>query len=137
MEEQWKDVTGYEGFYQISTLGRVKSIRFNRFLNPTLSGKGKGYPSVQFSKENKPIRVRIHQLVAKAFIPNPENKEQVNHIDGNKLNNNVTNLEWNTRSENIKHAYNNGLKTPIKGKNHGRYKHGKYLNYRDKYKKLI
>ena len=112
-KEVWKDVEGYEGFYQISNLGRVKSLKQKSFsrekimkiiVNPKF-----GYAQLNFRVDNKIKCFKIHRLVAIAFIPNPENKPDVNHIDGNKLNNCVTNLEWCSKSENMIHAFKNGL----------------------------
>jgi len=111
--EIWKDIVGYEGMYQVSNLGRVKSLNYNRTGKENIlsTSKNKGYFNVVLSKKGfKPFTVRTHRLVAEAFIPNPQNKPQVNHIDGNKLNNNIENLEWNTASENQQHAYDTGLK---------------------------
>lgn len=104
MKEIWRNISGYENLYQISNLGRVKSIKRNKIRKTGMSGK---YKSVILHKNNKPKAFTIHRLVAIAFIENPENKEQVNHIDENKLNNNVDNLEWCTRSENALHTYKN------------------------------
>jgi len=110
MQEIWKDVNGYEGLYQVSNLGRVESLQrdVNLILKPRL--RRDGYLIVSLSKNGKVKSKPIHRLVATAFIPNPDNKKTVNHKDGNKLNNHVTNLEWNTSSENNKHAYNIGIK---------------------------
>lgn len=105
MEEIWKDIEGYEGMFRVSSYGKIYSI-------PRPSTKGgirkinidKGYMYVNLRKDGKKGSNKfIHRLVAKHFIPNPENKTQVNHIDGNKLNNMVDNLEWNTPQENINH----------------------------------
>ena len=129
MQEQeiWKDVVGYEGLYQISNLGRVKSLarkidhvkyiedRGDVIMSPFLNAHG--YFTVMLSKNGKKKQHRIHQMVAKAFISNPENKEMINHIDCNKQNNRVENLEWCTNSENQLHAIAHGLKTDI-GVNH-------------------
>lgn len=113
--EVWKDIDGYEGKYKISNLGRVKSLVFSnrqstflkeRILKPQ---KNKKYLQVSLCKNNKIKIINIHRLVALTFIPNPNNLPQINHIDGNKLNNIVENLEWCTCSQNIQHAYNNGL----------------------------
>ena len=115
MEEVWKDIKGYEGLYQISNLGNVKSLPKYRvkygygeiILKQSISRNG--YKIVGLSKNNKYKTVYIHRLVAEAFIPNPKNKLEINHIDGNKQNNFVGNLEWNTRKENGKHAWKMGL----------------------------
>lgn len=115
MEEIWKDIKNYEGFYQVSNLGNVRSL--DRYVNYKKIGKqyikGKnlkpnnvsGYYQVLLMNNGKKAYKKVHRLVAETFIPNPDNKPQVNHIDGNKLNNNVENLEWNTVSENILHSF--------------------------------
>lgn len=121
MEEVWKDVPEYEGLYMISNLGNVLSKVPNngkpkkKIMKQSICSSG--YMKVVLSKNGNHKQHMIHRLVAKAFIPNPENKETVNHIDGNKKNNCVDNLEWNTYSENLKHAYKNGLNSwnPRKG----------------------
>lgn len=111
LSEVWKDIKGYEGLYQISNLGRVKSLkRFNtnnantkdRILKPSLDRKG--YLHVVLCKNNKRYNKTLHRLVAEAFIENPENKPQVNHIDEDKTNNRVSNLEWMTNKENRNHG---------------------------------
>lgn len=108
MQEVWKDIAGFEGLYQVSNLGRVKSLPRNgthkhpHILHPTTSSK---YALYRLSKKDKPYYRKGHRLVAEAFIPNPENKREVNHIDGNKLNNCIDNLEWVTTSENQSHNY--------------------------------
>lgn len=91
MEEIWKDIGGFEGLYQVSNLGRVKRVTTGRVLKGMASGKG--YLLVGLSKNNIRSVKTIHRLVAQAFIPNPENKPEVNHIDENKTNNMVSNLE--------------------------------------------
>ena len=117
--EIWRDIEGYEGRYKISNTGKVKSIQRQvsngtglatlptRILKQGINYKG--YPIIYLSKNSKSRTLPIHRLVAKAFIPNPKNKPQVNHIDGNKVNNNASNLEWVTNSENQVHAYEMGL----------------------------
>ena len=106
MTEVWKDVKNYEGLYQISNLGNVKRISSGKRLKPY---NRKGYIRVALSKDDTTKHIDIHRLVAQAFIPNPENKPEVNHIDGDKSNNEVSNLEWCTRKENMNHAKNTGL----------------------------
>lgn len=106
--EEWRDVDGYED-YQVSNFGRVKSFKHNtpRILKPGCSPSG--YLCVGLGRNNRTITELNHRLVAKAFILNVDSKPQVNHIDGCKLNNHVSNLEWCTVSENVRHAYNVGL----------------------------
>lgn len=91
MEEIWKDIKGYEGLYQVSNLGRVKSLRRNIILKQGITC---GYERVVLYTNNSYKNFLIHRLVAHAFIPNPDNLPQVNHIDENKLNNCADNLEW-------------------------------------------
>lgn len=130
MQEIWKDIPGYEGIYQASNTGKIRSIdRVVCFLshkgNPkTKSVKGviltqrKSFGRYYSVKLCKPGNERhfmfVHRLVAMAFIPNPRNFEQVNHKDGNIHNNNVENLEWVTMSQNVKHAYETGLNYGLK-----------------------
>lgn len=120
--EIWKDIEGYEGVYQISSLGKVKSLkRITRFKNndrirveeerilkPQITHKG--YHKIQLRKNGKTKGHFVHRLVAEAFIPNPENKSTVNHKDGDKLNNFVGNLEWMSNLENMRHAYQTGIR---------------------------
>jgi predicted XRE-type DNA-binding protein len=128
--EIFKDVKGYEGFYQVSNLGNVRSLERKvahrkkgywqvlkeRILKP--GNNGKGYLYLTFRKEGEAKNQTIHRLVANAFLDNPENKRCVNHKDGNKLNNKVSNLEWNTHIENMQHAYKTGLRNQTGEKNH-------------------
>lgn len=111
MKEEWRDVPGYEGLYKISNCGDVFSLIKNKILQPAKHKKG--YDLIVLTKDKKHKTHYIHRLVAKAFIPNPKNKIEVNHKDGNKNNNNVLNLEWCTREENTRHAFLNGLR-PMK-----------------------
>ena len=101
--EIWEDIEGYEGIYQVSSLGKVKSLNFNhtkkeKILKPFFNRDG--YLSVNLYKEGKRKQYLVHRLVAKVFIPNPENKLEVNHKDEDKTNNKVENLEWVTSKEN-------------------------------------
>lgn len=124
--EIWKDVKGYEGFYQVSNKGRVRSLeryivdknghkRFvkERFLKPYERDYKKGNMQnrryVALSKNGKNKNALLYRLMAEAFIPNPNNLPTVNHKDGNPLNDVLENLEWMSNEDNIKHAFNNGL----------------------------
>lgn len=129
MKEIWKDIKGYEGYYQISNFGNVKSLgiknknqyKSERIKKPMISNKGYYYVDLYLHEEKE--RMSIHRLVAEAFIPNPLNKPCVNHIDGNKKNNHINNLEWVTYKENTQHAWKNHLFTKdgleIRGKKIG------------------
>lgn len=129
-QEIWKDIEGYEGLYQVSSLGRVKSL--DRYVNCPINGinakrlaPGKilflgcrnRYPFITLYKTNISKTFSVHWLVAKAFIPNPENRKEINHLNGSRLDNNVSNLEWCTHSENIRHADKTGLRKMPKGEN--------------------
>lgn len=116
--EIWKDVIGYEGFYQVSNKGRVRSVtRIIKRTSGDMKFKSRimagcvrnGYKIMPLSK-NKTIKAwRVHRLVAIAFIPNPENKAEVNHKNGIRLDNKLDNLEWMTHQENVQHAFRTGL----------------------------
>lgn len=121
MNEEWRDIKGFEGYYQISSLGRIKSLKrliIRRdgkpypqkecFLKP--SKNRKGYLTGQLSKDYKTTFYQVHRLVAEAFIPNVYNLPQVNHIDGNKENNSVDNLEWISNYDNMQHSIKTGLR---------------------------
>lgn len=106
MQEIWKEVKDYEGLYSVSNTGKVYSHKRNKLLSATTTGWSHGgYCVVCLSKNGKQKMKYAHRLVAEAFIPNPENKPEVNHIDHDNHNNLVTNLEWVTHDENIM-AYN-------------------------------
>lgn len=119
MKEVWKDISNFKGVYQVSSLGRVRSLDMminqklgskrlkpGRVLKPRLNRQG--YAQYALYNEIKHFP-SAHRLVAQAFIPNPENKPEVNHINGIKDDNRVENLEWCTRNENLKHGYRTGL----------------------------
>ena len=103
--ELWRNIKGYEGLYQISNYGNIKNLVTNKILKAQKQRYCKAY--LYKNKQRKCYGV--HRLVAEAFIPNMANKPEINHIDGNKLNNNVSNLEWVTRKENEQHAVKMGL----------------------------
>jgi hypothetical protein len=141
MEEIFKDIKGYEGYYQVSNLGTVRSV--DRRVKSRWGGyrlsSGKilnqqeirGYKRVEFSRDSRVRKMfMVHRLVVEAFIKKIPNKMQVNHIDGNKHNNNVNNLEIVTASENIRHSID------VLGNNHT-FKKGKPLNYCNKPKEII
>lgn len=104
MAEEWKWIKGYEGLYQISSIGRIKLLD-GHIRKP--EAKSDYYPTVVLMKNSKRKTFRLHRLVCEAFVPNPENKTQVNHKDMNKNNNSVENLEWVTPYENMVHAIKN------------------------------
>jgi hypothetical protein len=119
--EIWRDVEGYDGKYQVSNLGNVRSVdrTFSNSCGVMVTRKGImlnpiqnrcGYMKVTMHKEGKVNTEVIHRLVAVAFVPNPNNLPQVNHKDGNKRNNDVSNLEWCTALSNMHHAKQQGLR---------------------------
>ena len=125
MIEVWKDIPDYEELYQISNYGNIKNKKRNNYLK---GGIKRGYREVILFKNNKNNYKLVHRLVAENFIPNPDNLPQVNHKDGNKLNNNLDNLEWCSRSENMKHAYKLGLQKPLYAKDNLRAKKVKQID---------
>lgn len=132
MEEQcevWKDISGYEGVYKISNTGLVKSLGWLRIrsrgrvskrddilLKQTVTHRG--YRRVELNLKGQAQKFVVHRLVAIAFIPNPRNKPEVNHIDGDKENNSLSNLEWCTSEENKSHAFVNDLSHQVSGEKH-------------------
>jgi len=126
LKEEWRLIPGCLN-YEASNLGKIRSI--DKVVNHNYGGlaikKGKllkmyidtkGYYSTGVILEGKARTISVHRLIALAFIPNPENKPQVNHINGIKTDNNVLNLEWVTSSENVQHAWDTGLCSPHKTK---------------------
>jgi DNA-binding NarL/FixJ family response regulator len=119
--EIWKPLKEYEGLYEISNMGKIKSLikkgNIKEQIRKTGLDVSTGYINVMLRKNNKPLTKRVHRLVAEAFVPNPDNKLVVNHIDGNKKNNKASNLEWMTYSENTLHSFKTGLQKKIFGDN--------------------
>lgn len=121
--EEWRDIDGYAGYYQVSNKGRVRSLDRVVKTSEKFGGKKKikgkilacskveGYPAVALCKDGDEYKEFVHRLVARAFIPNPDNKPEVNHIDADRSNDNVENLEWVTHLENIQHSERLGLRT--------------------------
>ena len=114
-QEQWKPIQEFNGEYEVSNLGRVRSMKryygvVGRIMPQTIQRKG--YYAVTFWMNNKAYCRKVHRLVIEAFTPNPDNLPCINHIDGNKLNNHVSNLEWCTYQENMQHAVRTGLTHP-------------------------
>jgi len=153
VEEVWRDLPNYERIYQISNLGRVKSkdhfvyyleggkkrsrIQIGRFLK--LQTSLKGYLQVCISKDGTKLNTGVHILVALSFIPNNENKEQVNHINCIKTDNRVENLEWCTNRENQNHAIKNNLLNPNYGEKHhmAKFTNNQVYEFRELHKKGI
>ena len=108
--ETWKEIAGYEGIYEVSDLGRVKSLGNNKskkekILKPL--NNTRGYLQVMLCKDGHTKRLLVHRLVAKAFIPNPNNLETINHKDEDKTNNFVSNLEWMSIKDNTNYGTRN------------------------------
>jgi len=117
-QEEWKVVAECDGQYYVSNLGRVKSYVYYREKIVVGGIQGKGYRKVYIrDKMGNSKQMFVHRLVALAFIANPDNKKQVNHKDGYKLNNHIDNLEWMTPQENVQHAWNTGLNENRREKN--------------------
>ena len=109
MNEEWRPVKDFECLYEVSSLGRVRSVRTGRLLKYGQSRNDGGYYNARLYKHSKQYSRKVHRLVAEAFIDNIDCKPTVNHIDGNIHNNVVENLEWATYSENVQHAHDTGL----------------------------
>lgn len=130
--ENWMPVIGYEGIYEVSNTGKVKSLERFKYCghHGSLPHKVKekilhtrvdrlGYERVKLSKDSKSNLKYMHRLIATAFIPNPNHYKEINHKDGCKTNNSIENLEWCTRSQNMKHAVEKRLWKPRTGEDNG------------------
>lgn len=125
MQETWKDIKGFENLYKVNQCGQIKARNGKTIAE---YNNGTGYKKITLYKDGKGYKKYIHRIVAEAFINNPEAKPQVNHIDGDKTNNAVTNLEWCNQSENMQHAYRTGLQSRKRHKVAQIDKAGKQLN---------
>ena len=120
--EMWKDVINYYGKYIISSNGVIKSVARKNRLNDKIKKQRKdkdGYMIVNLHSDGKTKTLKVHRLLAEAFIYNPLNKPQVNHINGIKNDNRLQNIEWATQSENMQHSYDNGLTKASVGEKNG------------------
>ena len=114
-QEQWKPIEEFNGQYEVSNLGRVRSMKRYRGATGRIMPHTKqhhGYHAVMFWMNNKAYCRKVHRLVAQAFIPNKEGLTEVNHKDGNHDNNQVSNLEWITHQANVQHSFDTGIKKP-------------------------
>lgn len=122
-KEIWKEIDGYDGFYEVSNRGRIRSYKCQgpgnkKAETPTLLTLKKekyGYRRITLFDRGKRTIHLIHRLVGEAFVPNPDGKPQINHLDSDPSNNNAENLEWSTQSENIQYAFDKGRKKPNRG----------------------
>lgn len=116
----WKDIPNFEGLYQASTNGKIRSLYKDKILKQEISKNG--YCKIMLCKDKKRKLFSVHRLIAKTFLNDYDNNLQVNHKDGNKQNNHIENLEMVTAKENIRHSFKNKLQVPKKGKQHPLYK---------------
>ena len=126
--EEWRDVVGYEGLYQVSNQGRVKSLERKDCLGRTVKGRilkpgmvGSGYLMISLCTGGKQKMFSVHRLVCQAFHENPDNKSDVNHINEDKTDNRACNLEWSTRKENLNHGSRNERAAKARSKPVGQY----------------
>lgn len=110
IKEKWRDIEVTNGKHQVSDKGRIRNKKTGQVIKPYLNENGYFVVGFYNSKKGFAVHHKVHRLVAEAFLPNPGNKRTVNHKDGNKQNNCLKNLEWATHGENIRHAFDTGLK---------------------------
>lgn len=133
LKVEWKLIEGFDGIYSVSNYGEVRNNRTGKLMKPRKNEKG--YLRIGLTTNGKQKCMRVHRLVAQAFIPNPENKPEVNHIDFDKENNCVNNLEWVTCKENSDHSFGNRKRSNEKnykkvsntGEKHISYQNGYYV----------
>ena len=106
---EYRKIPSLLNLYEISNTGLLRNVKTGKVIDGYVEKNGYRRVRIENKLLGKVVRTTIHQLVAEVFLPNPEGKTQINHKDLNKLNNNVSNLEWVTPSENMKHAYSNGI----------------------------
>lgn len=121
MTEEWRPVVGLEDRYEVSNLGHVRNAKTGR-IRKLNKGETTGYYQLSLWNGERHVNSMLHRVLAEAFISNPENKPQVNHIDYDRTNNQLSNLEWATASENIAHGYNFRGPSKVRGELHGRSK---------------
>lgn len=114
MEEIWKDIKGYDGKYQVSDKGNIKNAVTEKILKQYVNADGYYQVSLYSNRDKKSKKKEVHRLVAENFLEEKQIRKEVNHIDGNKANNKVNNLEWITHKENIHHAWKNKLFEPVR-----------------------
>src|SRR5699024_11058913 len=146
--EIWKDINGYEGIYQVSSLGRVRSLD-RTLLNKNnieykvkgkirkISCAGKGYQDIQLSKEGMSKMFLVHILVAETFLDNKENLPIVNHIDRNKTNNHIEIIEWMSSSDNINHSIATGLRKTNNTRSHRKEESNSGITVREKIEYIL
>jgi len=115
INERWKSIKGYEGIYEVSDCGNLRNEKTGKVL---LKKNSKGYLAIDLYKNGERKSLKVHRLVAQAFIKNPDNLPQVNHVDGKKMNNYRSNLEWNSPKQNVRHSLLTGS-FPIGERNGG------------------
>ena len=111
-QEQWRPIDGTNGDYEVSDQGRVRSLKCNKVRIMPHTMQHHGYHAFMIHMNGRAQCRKVHREVALAFIPNPDGLPEVNHIDGNKDNNQVSNLEWVTHQANVRHAFDNCLQVP-------------------------
>lgn len=120
MKECWVPIKGFEFLYEISSFGKVRSLTTGKLIKSFTSKGTRGYVNVYlYNGHNKKVTKKLHRLLAEAFIINPDNKQEVNHIDSNRSNNSLDNLEWVTPKENVRHSWDNNRCTRLKGELNG------------------
>lgn len=132
--DEWVQIPGFTKYF-VNDMGKVRNSN-GQILKARPIGR-RGYLAVRICRDRKTKILYVHRLVAEAFIPNPENKPIVNHLDGDKKNNDVSNLAWSTYSENLQHAYDLGLRKPNTSRNSGMFVKGSNINPKKESRKQL